>query len=406
MIEIKDKKDCCGCWACENVCPVQCISMDEDNEGFRYPTVDKDKCINCHLCEKVCPIINVEPDKPNHNQRAFLLQHKDKQILHESASGGAFTAIASYVIRKGGVVFGAAYTDNYVVAHQYVEKIEDLWKFRNSKYVQSEMRNAYAQCKEFLKQGRIVCFSGVPCQLEGLLRFLRKPYENLITVDVLCHSITSPKVFRLYVSAQEEKFGREISNIKFRDKTPYGYKYSQMSVYKNGKQVYREGVDTDMYLRSFFSDINVRPSCYDCKFKKQHHLTDFSIWDCFEVYKFSKNLDNDKGVTRLLVNTNKGLQIIESLKEEAMIMEISVEKAVSGVKEMLHSVKKNPKRKAFFSQISDFQQTGGGNPLQEFFPITKRTMAEKYFRTITCKLGLYSIIKRLAKATIKNIKRV
>ena len=170
--------------------------------------------------------------------------------------------------------------------------------------------------------------------------------------------------------------------------------------------MYREGVDTDSYLRSFFSDVNVRPSCYDCKFKKQHHLTDFSIWDCFDVYKFSKDFDNDKGVTRLLVNTDKGLHIIESLKDDALIMEIPVDKAVCGVKEMFHSVKKNPKRRAFFSQISDFQQTGGGNPLQEFFPITKRTMAEKYFRTITCKLGLYSIIKRLAKATIKNIKRV
>lgn len=404
MIGIKDKKDCCGCWACKTICPVQCITMPEDEEGFRYPLVDKDKCINCHLCEKVCPIIHAEHDKPNDRQRAFLLQHKDAKVLHESASGGAFTAIASYVIRNGGVVFGAAYTDNFVVAHQYVERIEDLWKFRNSKYVQSEMRNAYAECKEFLRQGRMVCFSGVPCQLEGLLRYLRKPYDNLITVDVLCHSITSPKIFRMYVADKEKKFGCGINNIMFRDKTPYGYKYSQMSIYNDGKQVYREGVDTDVYLRSFFSDVNVRPSCYDCKFKKQHHLTDFSIWDCFDVYKFSKVFDNDKGVTRLLANTDKAMKILDEMKADAVIMEIPVDAAVDGVKEMFHSVRMSPRRQSFFKVASS--QIGGGNLLQAFFPTTKRTIAEKYFRIITCKLGIYSIIKRFAKATIKNIKRV
>ncbi len=352
MVDIKDKKNCCGCWVCADICPKQCISMTEDEEGFRYPVVDKDVCINCHACENVCPVIHAEPDKPNDKQRAFLLQHKNKQVLHDSASGGAFTAIASYVIRKGGVVFGAAYTDNFVVCHQYVESIEDLWKFRNSKYVQSEMRDAYAQAKTFLKQGRMVCFSGVPCQLEGLLRYLRKPYDNLFTVDVLCHSITSPKVFRMYVDWQKQKYGNDISNIMFRDKTPFGYKYSQMSVYRHEKQVYKEGVDTDVYLRSFFTDVNVRPSCYDCKFKKQHHLTDFSIWDCFDVYKFSKAFDNDKGVTRLLANTDKAMTIINEMKTDATIMEIPVNAAVEGVHEMFHSVKMSRRRHVFFNAVS------------------------------------------------------
>ena len=121
MIKIKDKKDCCGCWACKTACPVQCISMEEDAEGFRYPKVDVEKCINCHLCEKTCPVINSEADKPNDKQRAFLLQHKDKEVLLQSASGGAFTAIASWVIRQGGVVFGAAYDKDFQVTHQYVE---------------------------------------------------------------------------------------------------------------------------------------------------------------------------------------------------------------------------------------------------------------------------------------------
>lgn len=363
MIEIKDKKDCCGCWACKNVCPVQCISMPEDAEGFRYPTVDKDKCINCHLCEKVCPIIHAEADKPNEKQRAYLLQHNDKEVLLQSASGGAFTAIASWVIRHGGVVFGAAYDKDFQVVHQYVETEKDLQKFRNSKYVQSYTGDALKQVKDFLKQGRMVCYSGTPCQLEGLLRYLRKPYDNLITIDVMCHSITSPKIFRMYVAEMKKKYGDDLSNIMFRDKSPYGYEYSQMSVYKGGKQVYREGVDTDAYLRSFFSDVNVRPSCYDCKFKKQHHLTDFSIWDCFDVYKFSSKLDNDKGVTRILANTEKAQLILKEIQEDTTIMEIPVDEAVSGVHEMLHSVKMSPRRERFF----ELTKMGGVTPCSLIF---------------------------------------
>ena len=350
-IEIKDPENCCGCWGCENACPTKSITMLEDEEGFRYPKVNEDTCIECGLCIKTCPIIHAEADKLNETQHAFLLQHRNQDVLAQSASGGAFTAIATYVIRQGGVVFGAAYSKDFVVKHQYVEREEDLKIFRNSKYVQSEMGDAFTEAKKFLREGRMVCFSGVPCQLEGLLRYLRRSYDNLVTVDVLCHSITSPKVFRIYVQSLRNKFGDGITSIMFRDKKPYGYKYSQMSAYIGDKQVYKEGVDTNVYLRSFFSDVNVRPSCYDCKFKKQHHLTDFSIWDCFDVYKFSETFDNDKGVTRLLVNSGKGMRIIDSLRNEALIMEIPVDTAVSGVNEMFHSVKTNPKRKAFFADL-------------------------------------------------------
>lgn len=400
MIEIKGKKDCCGCWACENACPKHCISMVEDEEGFRYPQVDMDTCIDCHLCEKVCPVINAKADVAK-EQKAFLLQHKDEKVLHESASGGAFTAIASYVIERGGVVFGAAYDKDFQVTHQYVETYEDLKIFRNSKYVQSLMGNAYQQAKEFLKQGRMVCFSGTPCQLEGLLNYLRKPYENLVTVDVMCHSITSPKIFRLYVEMQKEKYGDDIENIMFRDKKPYGYKYSSMSVYRGGKQVYKEGVETDVYLRSFFCDMNVRPSCFDCKFKKQHHLTDFTIWDCFDVRKFSKEMDNDKGVTRILTNTDKANQILLDMNKVARIIEIPVGDAVSGVKEMLHSVNMNPRRSAFYQECSK----GNYLSLQTFFPVSTRAVLEKNIRLTLCRLGIYSFIKRLAKALIKDFKR-
>ena len=374
MIDIKNKTNCCGCWACESACPKHCIDMVEDDEGFRYPNVNKDGCVDCHLCEKVCPIINARVEEPR-KQRAFLLQHKDPVVLKESTSGGAFTAIASYVIKQGGVVFGAGYNERFEVVHSYTETIEGLGKFRNSKYVQSQIGSAYRDALKFLKDGKIVCFSGTPCQLEGLLSFLHKPYDNLITIDVVCHAITSPKIFRTYVEQKMNEVDGGIENIMFRDKRPYGYKYSSMSVYSNGKQAYREGVETDVLLRSFFSNINVRPSCYECKFKKRYRITDFTIWDCFDVYKFSKEMDNDKGVTRILAHTEKACHILNRLADEVNLTEINANDAVEGVKELVQSVKVNERRTMFFSEFCQ-NLTGGVKSLRSIF----RLRRELYLR--------------------------
>lgn len=396
MIEIKEKKDCCGCWACKDICPVQCISMNEDEEGFRYPLVDKDKCINCHLCEKVCPIINVKPEIEN-PQHCYVLQHKDSKILQESTSGGAFTAIASWVIEQGGVVFGAGYDENFQVIHQYTESVEGLGKFRNSKYVQSLIGNTYIEARKFLKQGRLVCFSGTPCQLEGLLSFLRKPYDNLITVDIACYSVTSPKVFREYLSEQKKKLGTDFQNVRFRDKNPFGYNNSQMSIYRNDKQIYHEGVDTDPYLRSFVSGINVRPSCYDCKFKKQYRLTDFTIWDCYDVRTYAKTMDDNRGVTRVLAHSQRAVDILKKIKDMATIIEIPVEEAMKDSKELVTSIPMNGERKPFFASI--FQ-----SDLFIRFPKSKRTCIEKFVRVSMSKLGIYADVKRIAKKFIKNLK--
>ncbi len=397
MINIRDKKDCCGCWSCADVCPKQCITMNEDNEGFRYPTVDKDICINCHLCEKVCPIINVKPEVRK-LQHCYILQHKDDKILKESTSGGAFTAIASWVIEQGGVVFGAGYDKDLQVVHQFTETLDGLGKFRNSKYVQSLIGKSYIEARAFLKQGRLVCFSGTPCQLEGLLSFLRKPYDNLITVDIACYSVTSPKVFREYLSEQKEKLGEVFQNVKFRDKNPYGYNYSQMSIYRDGKQIYHEGVDTDPYLRSFVSGINVRPSCYDCKFKKQYRLTDFTIWDCYDVRPYAKEMDDNRGVTRILAHTDKAVEILKKLQDIARIIEIPVEEAMKDSKELVTSIPMNNERESFFNDIFH-------GDLFSRFAKSNRTRVEKLVRVSMSKFGIYSDVKRLAKIFIKNLKR-
>ncbi len=390
MIEIKEKSTCCGCSGCANACSKKCIEMTADEEGFSYPKVNKNECINCGLCEKVCPIINVLPDEPK-EQWGYVVQSKDEKVLAESTSGGAFTAIAEYVIENGGIVFGAAFDEELNVIHTAVDNKNDLCKFRNSKYVQSDMGSCFRQAKKHLDEGRLVCFSGTPCQVEGLYHFLGKEYENLILVDVVCHAIPSPLVWKKYLEIQRKNLGDGITNIKFRDKAPYGYKYSMMSVYKHENQIYKNGVETDPMLRAFFSDICDRPSCYKCKFKKRYRVSDFTIWDCFEVDKFSKTLDNDKGVTRILIQNPKAYMLFSKIKRNLIFSEVSTNKLTENVYEMFNSVEENKKREIFFECLNNLSIE---NPFSKFFRPSIKTETEKILRRILVKLGIYVKIRK------------
>ena len=198
MISIKDKKKCCGCSACVQRCPKQCINFREDNEGFRYPYIDTDKCINCGLCEKVCPIINQYNEKVP--TKVYAAINTNEKIRMQSSSGGIFTYIATKVIEEKGVVFGARFDKNWEVKHDFTENIEGLSAFRGSKYMQSRIEDNYLKVEKFLKDGRKVLFSGTPCQIAGLKRYLKKNYENLLTIDIICHGVPSPKIWRLYLN--------------------------------------------------------------------------------------------------------------------------------------------------------------------------------------------------------------
>ena len=200
MIEIINKTDCCGCSACEQACPKRCISLLPDKEGFWYPQVEKSACIDCGLCEKVCPVLNSKPErKPLHVYAAI---NKNEEIRAKSASGGMFTLIAQRVIDEGGVVFGVKFDEHWNVVFGYTETIEGLEAFRRSKYVQAWVGESYKQAKSFLDTGRKVLFTGVPCQIAALLLFLRKPYDNLLTVDLLCEGVPSPKLWKRYLRVE------------------------------------------------------------------------------------------------------------------------------------------------------------------------------------------------------------
>lgn len=393
MIIINDKKECCGCWACYNACPKKCIEMKEDDEGFRYPEINKDKCIDCGICEKVCPIINADKEDKPHKQIGYLLQHKNDQIRQESTSGGAYTALSSWVIKQGGVAFGAGFrNDTFIVEHQAVSSIDHLSIFRNSKYVQSNVSDTYVKVKNNLKEGKWVIFSGTPCQIEGLRHFLRlRDYEKLILVDLVCRGIPSPLVLAKHIEMQQSLIGGKFTNILFRDKY-YGYHYSSFSIYnENPKKDYHKGVDTNEYLRAFFNNLSDRPSCYDCKFKKRYRKSDITIWDCFPIEEFTKDFDG-KGTTRVLVHTEKGKNLLNSISNDVRLIEVDADKLTKGVREMFHSVPYNPKREQFFVDLNNMKAK---EFFEKWFPTTLSVKMNAFIRLSCHKLGIYTFIKRL-----------
>ena len=321
MIEITDKTRCCGCSACAAACPAGCISMEYDAEGCEYPVVDAARCVGCGRCESVCRVLSPVAEEPR-PQRAFLVQHRDPAILLQSTSGGAFTAIAQAVLARGGVVFGHGYLrgearsraggapGRLAVGCFAVEDASELWRFRNSKYVQSSIGSAYREVRDYLDSGREVLFSGTPCQCEGLLSFLGREYPLLRVVDVVCHAVSCRAAFAAYVEWLDRR-GARSEALRFRDKSRFGYRYSMMRAMESDGdpatgELYRAGVESDPYLRAFFSNMCDRPSCHECAFKKRHRESDLTLWDFFDVARMDKTFDDNRGVTRVLCHTGGG----------------------------------------------------------------------------------------------------
>lgn len=344
MIHIKDKKSCCGCSACVQRCPKQCIRLEEDTEGFLYPKVDKETCIKCGLCEKVCPILN-QADKLS-VQEVLAVKNPNEEERMNSSSGGVFFPLAREVINNGGVVFGAVYDESWEVHHVYAEKIEDVYPMMGSKYLQSRIETTYRETELFLKQGREVMFVGSPCQIAGLRTFLRnKDYPNLLAVDFLCHGVPSPGVWRRYLaetyggcntkeqSRRQATAGKNsvllsslnakspIGDIKFRDKTKSGWKKYRFVVRQKSasKADQNTVLSSDIhynntFMRGFLSDIYLRPSCYECKCKNGVNHSDLTIGDYWAARVTDQDFDDDKGIGLVLVNTAKGKAYFDKLK--------------------------------------------------------------------------------------------
>lgn len=387
MLSLESDK-CCGCTACVSSCPQQCLEMIASNEGFLVPNLKEEKrCVECNLCNTVCPVISFVPEIPK-EQIGYIVQNTNEEIRKQSTSGGAFSAISEYVIDIGGIVYGATYDENFEVRHIGIETKDELWRFRNSKYVQSILGDTFIDIKKHLKNGRFVCFSGTPCQIEGLNSFLRKRYDNLLMVDVVCHGIGSPLIWKKYLETQTYL---QPDNIYFRWKH-YGYKYSTMSFFKDGKEVYFGGVETDSMLRSYFTNSCDRLICYDCPFKKRYRVSDITMWDCFQPRYFNKKFDDDKGTTSVLIHSVKGMRLFEAVLNNNYLnyYQVDADKLVFGNKEMVQSVPKGKERDTLFR---DSLILSGEELFNKYYPKSFGSIIKKSIRLILLKLRIYSVIK-------------
>lgn len=348
MIYINKKEECCGCHGCNNICPKDCISMEVDNEGFWYPKVDKSKCINCNLCEKVCPIINT-PKREETEIIAYACKNKDEEVRRSSSSGGVFSVLCEDVISKGGVVFGASFDQNFDVRHIYAETLEECARFRGSKYVQSKIGDTFNIAKKFLNEGRIVLFSGTPCQISGLDAYLMKKYDNLILVDIACHGVPSPLVYKEYVKKLKLLNKSGIRDIKFRDKSTGWNGYSFKVEYNNG-ELKENGYD-NIYMKGFLSDIYLRPSCYTCKFKKPITSADLTLGDYWGVQHKHPEFDDDKGISLTLVNSKKGKAKFDLISNKIEVLETDLKHATNCNPCIVKHVEYNPKREKFFKEF-------------------------------------------------------
>lgn len=321
--------NCTGCGACSSICPKSSILLVPSNEGFLYPQINDSTCIKCNACEKVCPAIN--PRKQNNeNTKSYAIINSNEAIRLQSSSGGIFTLLAEQIIKNDGVVFGAKFSSDFSIIHSYSETIEGIADFRGSKYVQSIIGNSYTQCKTFLDAGREVLFSGTPCQISGLKNFLNKDYENLFTVDFICHGVPSPLLWNKYIDYRTTKSGvkrNELEKTAFRRKD-FGWKqFSLVFTYVNASE-YCATLNKDPYFQLFLKDVALRKSCYDCPCRGIARPSDITLADFWGIRHIIPTMDDNKGVSLVISHSDKGLTLINSIKNNCICEEIKLEQAL------------------------------------------------------------------------------
>lgn len=341
-------ENCFGCYSCFNICPNNAIEMKENDEGFKYPIIN-DNCTNCGLCRKVCPHLisflknNSEPD-------CYAYMSED-DVRIKSSSGGAFPILAKYFIEHNGYVAGAVYKEDISVHHIISKDVNDIEKMRNSKYLQSNVENCYKETKNILEKNKLVLFTGTPCQIAGLKSFLGKDYENLYCVDIICHGVPSPKVFRKYINEKISNKDEKWLNTNFRDK--FKGLWSKLTTTTTTTTTTTDSAKNDLYMRAFLSNLCLRKTCTNCKFQTIPRQGDVTIGDFWGIWKFDKKLNDEKGTSVVLNNNKKGTYLIDILKNNSKVFKkVPIKYAIGRNPCLINSVKPHKDRKLFFKLLN------------------------------------------------------
>lgn len=352
MKNIIDNSKCCGCHACMNICPKKAIKMVEDNKGFKYPVIDQKKCINCEMCKKVCPVLNgkIEEEK---KIKAYACYNKNNIERLNSSSGGIFILLAKEIIKRNGIVFGASFDNNFNVVHTYAEKEDELTKFMGSKYTQSIIGNNYKKVKEFLEEDRYVLFSGTPCQIEGLKNFLKKDYDKLFTQDIVCHGVPSPNVWQKYLKYMKNKNNETIKSVNFRNKDHGWSKYQTKILFDT--KIYNEEHPNNLYMKAFLNNLCLRDSCYNCSFKKKYRESDITLADYWGIDNLHPDINDDKGVSLVVVNTKKGSDLFNLIISKITYKDTDLDEAIKYNPSMINSSSHNKNEILFFDNLDQME---------------------------------------------------
>lgn len=321
-------KACTGCAACVSICPRNCITMVRNDEGFEEPHINQSECIHCRKCINVCPTLNQKKEISSENS-FFFFRNQDEKVVLNSSSGGAFHIFAKQIIQEKGIVFGAKFNSEWEVIHDYTDTVDGISAFQGSKYVQSKIGLSFKKAKHFLDQGRIVLFSGAPCQVSGLLNYLGHEYANLFTIDFICHGVPSPAVFHRYITEKTDKNDKDlpsecshIASISFRDKAEGWQCYSLSMNYTKKVQdedsssiircQYRKNLNDDLYLRGFIHNLFLRHSCSDCQLKSFSSGSDITLADAWGVWNITREWNDNKGCSLIISHGQRGKNLLFS----------------------------------------------------------------------------------------------
>ena len=353
---------CTGCSACQAACPMNCISMEPDGEGFLRPVIGED-CIRCRTCETACPILQQTPDaapdteetaqEKNQLPKVYAAWNRQEDVKRQSTSGGVFSALAGHILAQRGVVYGAAFDETFRLSHICVEKAEDLPRLRGAKYVQSDLKNCFKEIKDRLDLGKTVLFSGTPCQVDGLRQYLRTSYSNLILCDLVCHGVPSPAVWDAAARQMEETEGSPLTAVSFREKSDGWSRARFTAAFANGNQITAPLMKTP-FGRGFGMALFLRPSCYRCRYAAVQRDADLTLGDFWGVSAQSlpKTLRLEDGVSLVLVHTPKGQALLDAVEQTVDRTERPLAEAVAGNPRLVRPIEKQEKREAFFAAFS------------------------------------------------------